>query len=76
MAWILRKLELYVFISLDATALDTKVPTQLVLNSLEKRRNFFEDYIIIDELKKAIDLIMNSTYFPTNYSFGKPFIVT
>ena len=33
------------------------------MNSLEKRRNLFEEGMVMDELKKAIDLIMDFTYF-------------
>ena len=33
------------------------------MNSLEKPRNLSEESTVIDELKKAIDLIMNSTFF-------------
>ena len=44
----------YVLISLDVTALYTNVPINLVMNSLEKRRNLFEEDMVIDELKKAI----------------------
>ena len=53
----------HVLISSDVTALYTNVHIKLVMNSLEKRRNLFEEDMFIDELRKAIDFIMNSTYF-------------
>ena len=52
-------------ISLDVSSLFTNVPFDLVINSLNKRRNFIKSAtnLPLEEFKSGIEFLMNKTFF-------------
>lgn len=58
----------HILVSFDVVSLYTSIPLRLVLDSLEKRKHYFNDDtgILLQELKMAIEFIMSSTFFQFN----------
>lgn len=61
----------YVLVSFDVTSLYTNIPLTLVTKSLEKRNDLFNTKLNITEIKRAVNLIMNTTYFTFNEQIYK-----
>ena len=65
--------ENHIMISLDVTSLFTNVPTQLVLKGIDKRWPIIQKLtkLPIDELKKGINFLMDSTHLKIDNKYYK-----
>ena len=65
--------ENHIMLSLDVTSLFTNVPTELVLKGIDKRWPLIKKgtKLPIDELKKGINFLMDSTYFKFDNKYYK-----